>query len=623
MKLTSVSIRNFRCYQDEITVELNDLTAIIGRNDVGKSSIMDAIEVFLNDGTPDEHDANRNGNPDDLAITCEFSELPDELVLDDSIPTTLEQEYLVTESGRLRIRKTYSGSAKSPKCTDVSAFAFHPTAPQVDDLLALKLKGLKDRAKELNVLLDNVDSKVNSHLRGAIWASRNDLRLREQWIPLNEENSKQIWTKLRNYVPSFALFKSDRASTDQDPEAQDPLKAAVREALKKRESELDELAGFVEREVRLIAEATLSKIQEMDPTVARQLNPKFTRPKWDTLFKASITGDDDIPINKRGSGVKRLILLNFFRAKAEQKRLDSGRESIIYGIEEPETSQHPHNQRMLMRALEELSIDSQIIVTTHTPMLARVIPENSLRYVSVDPDGKRTILTGGEETNQRIADDLGILPDNTVRLFIGVEGPTDIAFLQNISKVLHDSDDHIPDLAKLEKQGALIFVPLGGSNLGQWVSRFRSLHRPEFYLFDRDAPPDKTPKYEARIAEFNAQKNVYAIATNRREIENYLHPQAIRSAYSQDHPDLDLPEFFLAQDDVPEIVAKAIHQRESDTPWNELCDKKKKSKESAVKKRLSTSASALMTVELIEEMDEEGEVVRWLQMISKMLEESS
>lgn len=621
MNLTSVSIRNFRCYQDEITVEINDLTAIIGRNDVGKSSIMDALEIFLNDGTPDEHDANRNGNPDDLAITCEFDELPDELVLDDSIPTTLEQEYLVTESGRLRIRKTYSGSAKNPRCTDISAFAFHPTAPQVDDLLALKPKALKDRAKALNVPLDDVDSKVNSHLRHAIWASRDDLHLREQWTPLNEENSKQIWTKLRNYVPSFALFKSDRASTDQDPEAQDPLKAAVREALKKRESELDELAGFVEREVRSIAEATLSKLQEMDPTVASQLNPKFTKPKWDTLFKASITGDDDIPINKRGSGIKRLILLNFFRAKAEQKRLESGRESIIYGIEEPETSQHPHNQRMLMRALEELSIDSQIIVTTHTPMLARVIPESSLRYVSVDPDGRRTILTGGEETNEQIADDLGILPDNTVRLFIGVEGPTDIAFLENISKVLHEPDDQVPDLAKLERQGALIFVPLGGSNLGQWVSRFRRLHRPEFYLFDRDTPPDKPPKYEARIAEFNAQKNVCATATNRREIENYLHPQAIRSAYSQDHPDLLLPASFAAQDDVPEIVAKAIHEKESETPWNELGDKKKKSKESAVKKRLSASASALMTVELLGEVDAEGEVVGWLQKISELLEE--
>jgi len=622
VKLKSVGIRNFRCYKDELRIEIDNLTAIVGRNDAGKSSIMDALEIFLNDGTPDEHDANRNGEPDDLAITCEFHDLPEELVLDDSTPTTLEQEYLLTASGNLRIRKTYSGSAKSPKCTDISAYALHPSMPQYDDLLALKRKELKDRATSLDVPLDDVDAKVNSQLRSAIWSSGEDLRLQERWIPLNDENSKQIWAQLRSSIPTFALFKSDRASTDQDPEAQDPLKAAVRDALKKKESDLERLAAFVENEVKVIAEATLSKLKEMDPTVASQLNPKFTKPRWDTLFKASITGDEDIPINKRGSGVKRLILLNFFRAKAEQKRLDSGRESLVYGIEEPETSQHPHNQRMLMRALDELSVDAQIVLTTHTPMLARVVPESSLRYLSIDADGSRSILIGGEKTNERIARDLGILPDNSVGLFLGVEGPTDIAFLQNISKILHGSDLSIPDLEELERLGRLIFVPLGGSNLGRWVSRFRKLRRPEFYLFDRDAPPDEKPKYESRIAEFNAVDNTVAVATNRREIENYVHPEAIRMAYSEDHPELSLPESFEPFEDVPALVAKAIHQKESDTSWDDLSDKKRKSKEGRVKDRLSKVASAYMTEEWLSEVDPEGEVTGWLRQIGQMLEQS-
>ena len=34
-------------------------------------------------------------------------------------------------------------------------------------------------------------------------------------------------------------------------------------------------------------------------------------PKFDSLFKLSINSDDGIAINKRGSGVRRLILLNF------------------------------------------------------------------------------------------------------------------------------------------------------------------------------------------------------------------------------------------------------------------------------------------------------------------------
>lgn len=39
MRLEAISITNFRCYGDEIRVELDDLTTFVGRNDIGKSAI--------------------------------------------------------------------------------------------------------------------------------------------------------------------------------------------------------------------------------------------------------------------------------------------------------------------------------------------------------------------------------------------------------------------------------------------------------------------------------------------------------------------------------------------------------------------------------------------------------
>lgn len=48
---------------------------------------------------------------------------------------------------------------------------------------------------------------------------------------------------------------------------------------------------------------------------------------------------------------------------------------MIYAIEEPETSQHPNYQMMLMKALLALAGQPhrQIIVTTHVPALAGLI----------------------------------------------------------------------------------------------------------------------------------------------------------------------------------------------------------------------------------------------------------
>src|SRR2546422_961391 len=302
MKLVRLRIRNFRCYKDEIAVDFDDMTAFIGKNDVGKSTVTDALDIFLNDGAPDKNDASKSGDAKD------------------------------------------------------------------------------------------VDQKVNAQLRHRIRETVGDLKLQSVFVPLNDDNAKRAWEGIRPYIPVFALFKSDRPSTDQDPEAQDPLKAAVKEAIKQKEAELNAITTHVETEVKRIAQKTLEKLKEMDPNLAQQLNPQFAAPKWESLFKASITSDDDIPINKRGSGVKRLILLNFFRAKAEQQGKEKNYASVIYAIEEPETSQHPHNQRILVSALLDLAAESQVILTTHTPMLARTLQDKCLRYIHQKADRRREVL---------------------------------------------------------------------------------------------------------------------------------------------------------------------------------------------------------------------------------------
>ncbi|MDT4798914.1 AAA ATPase domain protein [compost metagenome] len=51
MRLQSVSIRNFRCYRDEITVVMSDLTTFVGKNDIGKSTVLEALEIFFNNET--------------------------------------------------------------------------------------------------------------------------------------------------------------------------------------------------------------------------------------------------------------------------------------------------------------------------------------------------------------------------------------------------------------------------------------------------------------------------------------------------------------------------------------------------------------------------------------------
>jgi len=620
MKLETLRVRNFRCYGNEVSVDFSEITALIGRNDAGKSSLMDALDIFLNDGAPDSDDATKNADAKDLTIICEFSGFPSYIVIDDSNPTSLIEEGLLNEAGHLEIHKTYSGHLQRPKCESIEAYAVHPTAEGASDLLQLKNSALKARATQLGVDLGGVDSKVNAQVRMRIREHVGELSPAPSFVPLNEENGKKVWAELKKYLPLLALFKSDRASTDQDAEAQDPLKAAVKEALKEKDAELKAIANHVHDQVKAIAKETLNKLREIDPNLASELNPTFPAPKWDGLFRASITGDDDIPINKRGSGVKRLVLLSFFRAKADQISKKAPHASVIYAIEEPETSQHPDNQRLLLRALMDLSSEYQVVVTTHTPMLARSLPDTSLRYVHVEDDGSRSIKIGGPETNALFARTLGVLPDSSVRLFIGVEGPNDIAFLQGITAALISNGEDVPDLEKLEAEGAVIFFPLGGSTLALWTSRLEHLNRPEFHLYDRDAAPPESPKYQQFVDEVNKRDGCIARITGKLEIESYLHIDAIKATYAELDIELTRNQNFGPFDDVPYEVAKLVHAvSASETDWAQLDDEKQRKKESRAKKALCSRASRHMTPALLDAIDQDGDVRSWLKIISDSL----
>jgi recombinational DNA repair ATPase RecF len=44
----SVVLRNFKCYQSETRIQVGNLTSRSGKNDVGKSTILEALEIFFN-----------------------------------------------------------------------------------------------------------------------------------------------------------------------------------------------------------------------------------------------------------------------------------------------------------------------------------------------------------------------------------------------------------------------------------------------------------------------------------------------------------------------------------------------------------------------------------------------
>lgn len=227
------------------------------------------MEIFFNEpkGNPDNDDLSVGDNDREIAISCVFDDLPRELVIDATHPTTLNDEYMLNPDGLLEIKKAFRIDGNIRK--QVYAVADHPTATNFNDLLTLNRQDLQSRARDLGVDLSNVNQSINTQLRRAIWGSQANLRIERSVIDLSSETAKAIWEKLKPCLPVFALFKSDRPSTDQDAEAQDPMKAAVREAIARQEETLNQIAEQVEQEVQQIADKTVAKIREMNPELSR------------------------------------------------------------------------------------------------------------------------------------------------------------------------------------------------------------------------------------------------------------------------------------------------------------------------------------------------------------------
>lgn len=399
MLIKSVTLKNFRGYQGTTRIEFDDLTVFVGKNDIGKSTILEALDIFFNDkpvSPIDKSDLNKaaisNGDTD-IAIAVEFKDLPASIVVDSTNNTTLQDEYLLNQNGCLEIVKHYANGSSTAK---VFVNALHPTHQDCCDLLSKKIADLK-KVVDSNSL-PCADKTKKAELRRSIWQSHStDLGLSLHEVDMSKEDAKGIIDNLKAIMPAYSLFQSDRSNSDTDKEVQDPLKSAVRAILQDPEIKewCTQIANKVTTQLQTVANGTLQKLQSMNNQLASTLNPKIpsvAELKWQDVFKSvSITGDNDIAINKRGSGVRRLVLLNFFRAQAEANIANHS--GLIYAIEEPETSQHIEHQKMLIEALKSMAGHNniQVVLTTHSSHIVRMLDYSNLRLIK-DQTGTKSVV---------------------------------------------------------------------------------------------------------------------------------------------------------------------------------------------------------------------------------------
>ena len=542
MELVGLKLKNFRGYRD-IEFDLSqNLHMIVGNNDIGKSTILEALDIFFNDKSAvnkisfdDLNHKSKLEGETTANITCLFKLKEDEqVVIDSSFLINPKDEFLLNELGLLEITKKYDFSGSTikqsiyivsciPNCIDSS-------------ILTKKQTELKTLVERL-IPDSDVDKRVNSLMRQALY--QHYLSVNPEYTLETKEidtksilNDKDFYTNLEKQLPDFYLFKADRENNTADSEIQNPLSLAVKDVLQSDEvkQKLNEIQELVTNHINEVNVATIEQMKRFSNRLGNSLKANLTT-NWSKAFSNDINDSNDIPINKKGSGIRRLLLLSYLMVDANKKSFIKNKKNIIYAIEEPETALHPNLQVKFISELYSMAnkhnfqlgneiptnlnelTKYKILLTTHTPNYLAFSTQEEVIYLSENENGE--IVELSEETEyDRIKNEMGLLPNPNYGFVIFVEGDSDVQFLKNIGKI-----EELKNIFNIFDSNVDI-ISLRGSNLLKSIEKdfYKDLPVKQFHLYDGDRDEYKT-LIEDKV---NTNPKWKGFTTNRKEIEYYI-----------------------------------------------------------------------------------------------------
>ena len=506
MKLSRLKIHNFRGIS-RATLKFPDHVVLIGDNNVGKSTVLEAIDLVLG---PDRLNRRSPINEHDFYIGryLPFAETSESMSLEQSLSDTVD----ATE------QEVVAQHISSEDNDEDDNFRYIYVEATITDLSGEQKAYFMNYIEWWNTIeesfytepsVEGVDANgIVEALRisfiGKYVISEDDFEGKTYYTrSLEESNAPQSFSRRDKQYCGFLYLRSlrtgRRALSLEHGSLLDIILKLKEMRPKMWQNTIDSLAVFdVASDPELGISGVLKSINEaLNNYVPKEWGVEphlrvsgLTRDNLRnviTAFIATGNGDHSAPYYRQGTGTINMLVLAMLSQVAEEKQ------NVIFAMEEPETAIPPYAQKRIVHELRKLS--AQSIFTSHSPYVLEEFGPKETIVLSRNVKGKMTqasISLPNSIKHKRYRQEFrtrfceGLLS----RRILIVEGATEAAALPAVARRLTEINS--TKYASFESLGICTIDAGTETQIADLGKLYRSLGKTVYGLCDKQSPENKS-----------------------------------------------------------------------------------------------------------------------------------